>query len=239
MVALLLILFALTPQELVQRVETLLRSQTSVGEYQMEISRPHFHRTLRFRFWDDRTDDRSLVLVLEPPRDRGTVFLKLHTDLWMYLPRVRRTVRIPPSMMMNAWMGSDFTNDDVARSSSLSRDYVPRILEQRGDTVLLELVPRPEAPVVWDRILLKVQLPDLPLEERNFNARGEEVRRITFREVKTLHGRRLPTVMEAVPLNRPGHRTVLRLLEVQFDVPMKDAWFQVSRLEDISARGGP
>ncbi len=239
MMPLLLLLLALSPQELVQRVENLLRSSTSVGEYQMEILRPRFHRTLRFRFWDDRAGDRSLVLILEPPKDRGTVFLKIQTDLWMYLPRVRRTVRIPPSMMMNAWMGSDFTNDDVARSSSLSRDYLPQLLDQRGDTVWLELTPKPEAPVVWDRIVLKMLLPNLPLEEHYYNARGEEVRVITFSEVKTLHGRRLPTVLEAVPLNRPGHRTVLRLLDVQFDVPMKDSWFQVTRLEEISTRGGP
>ena len=236
---LLAVTLALDPHLLVQRVENLLRSQTSVGEYEMEIHRPRFQRTLRFRFWDDRREDRSLVVVLAPPRDRGTVFLKIKTDLWMYLPRVRRTVRIPPSMMMNSWMGSDFTNDDVARSSSISQDYEPRILEQRGDTVVLELRPKPDAPVVWDRIVLEMLLPNLPLVEHFYNARGEEVRVITFREVKTLHGRRLPTVMEAVPLNRPGHKTVLRLVDVRFDVPMRASWFQVTRLEEISARGGP
>lgn len=236
---LLAVTLALDPHLLVQRVENLLRSQTSVGEYEMEIHRPRFQRTLRFRFWDDRREDRSLVVVLAPPKDRGTVFLKIKTDLWMYLPRVRRTVRIPPSMMMNSWMGSDFTNDDVARSSSISQDYEPRILEQKGDTVTLELRPKPDAPVVWDRIVLEMLLPNLPLVEHFYNARGEEVRVITFREVKTLHGRRLPTVMEAVPLNRPGHKTVLRLVDVRFDVPMQASWFQVSRLEEISTRGGP
>ncbi len=235
----LLLALALDPHQLVQQVEDLLRSQTSVGEYRMEVVRPRFRRTFRFRFWDDRPGDRSLILILEPPKDRGTVFLKIQTDLWMYVPRVRRTVRIPPSMMMNSWMGSDFTNDDVARSSSISRDYEPAIQSQQGDTVTLVLTPRPEAPVVWHRIVLRMVLPNLPLEEHFYNARNEEVRVVYFRQVRRLHGRRLPTVMEAVPLNRPGHKTVLTLLDVRFDVPMKDQWFQVTRLEEISARGGP
>lgn len=231
---LLLSLLALDAQELVARVENLLRSQTSVGVYEMQVIRPGFRRTFRLRFWDDRVHDRSLILILDPPRDRGTVFLKRGTDLWMYLPRVRRIIRIPPSMMMNSWMGSDFTNDDVARSSSISRDYIPKILEQKGDTVVLELRPRPEAPVVWNRILLTLQLPDLPLKEEFFGKEGEAVRALFFREPKRLSGRRLPTVMEAIPLGKPGHKTVLRLADVTFDVPIPDHLFDANRLEQIS-----
>lgn len=223
-------------KQIMENVEGLLRGRTSAGVYEMEVVRPDFGRTVRFKFWDDRTSDRSLILILSPRKDRGTAFLKVGTDLWMYIPKVRRTVRIPPSMMLNSWMGSDFTHDDVSRESSISRDYVPRLLKQREDTVLVELRPKPEAGVVWDRVEFTVLLPNIPLKAIYFDEEGHPVRAVSFSQVRRMGGRRIPTVMEAVPLDRPGHRSILRLKEVKFDVPLDPKLFTLEQLERITRR---
>ncbi len=230
---------ALTPETIIQKAEDLLRGQTSQGTYEMVLIRPTYQRTVRFRFWEKRGNpDRSLIIIDAPPKDKGTVFLKEGINLYMYLPRVRRTLRLPPSMMLNPWMGSDFTNDDLVRASSLQEDYIAELVTDStyGDTTLytLRLTPKPDAPVVWSGILYQVKVPGyLPVAALYLDEQGDTVRQILFREVRTMHGRTLPTVMEVVPLNKEGHRTILRLLDVQFDVSIPDRMFSLQAIETL------
>jgi outer membrane lipoprotein-sorting protein len=234
----------LTAAEIVHRAEDALRGQSAELKLRMTITTPRWTRELVIRSWDDRAHDRSFIRVLEPAKDKGTGFLRDRDAFWTWLPRVERAMRVPPSMMLQSWMGSDFTNDDLARESSLERDYEPRLLgEQNVDGVTalgLELIPKPEAPVVFAKLELWIQKSSYaPLryvyydepEPGHFVA----LREMRFSDVKQVQGRPLPHTWEMTPLDKPGHKTRVVLEEVAFDLPLDDAIFTQQNLRKSEA----
>lgn len=230
---LLIILVSLSAEKIVKNVEDLLRGNTSKGTYTMILERPDFKREVRFKFWDKRDGDKSLIFVLYPKKDRGVSYLKIKNSLWMYIPKVKKTIKIPPSMMLNSWMGSDFTNDDITRESSISEDYDAKIIEQKKDTVTLELRPKQGRAVVWDKIVFKVLLPNMPLSSVYYNEKNEPVRKVIFSDVKKFGKRRIPSKMSAIPLNKKGNKTILILEDVKFDIPLPDRIFTLENLENL------
>ncbi len=229
---------------LVRRAENVLRGDTAEMRAAMTIVRPRWTRTVRFRSWDDRAHDRSLIRILEPARDRGSGFLKIEQTLWTYLPAVERTTRLPPSMLLQPWMGSDFTNDDLVRESSLIDDYTPRLLPEReidGVPALgVELLPKPEAPVVWAKIEMWLEKERLaPLrgsyydepEKGNFQA----VRTLRYSDVRMVQGRPLPHTWEIESQDKPGQMTRVVLEEIAFDRAMPDEIFTQKNLERAEA----
>jgi outer membrane lipoprotein-sorting protein len=225
--------------EIVRRAEDALRGNTAEMKLRMTITTPRWTRELVIRSWDDRPHDRSFVRVLEPPKDKGTAFLRDHDAFWTWLPRVERAMRIPPSMMLQPWMGSDFTNDDLARESSLQDDYVATLVgEADVDGVpayRLELRPKPEAPVVFAKLELAIEkqryAPLLYLyydepEPGHF----EELRKLRFSDVRDVQGRPLPHMWEMTPLDKPGHSTRVVLEEAALDQKLDDEIFTQANL---------
>ncbi len=233
MIFFLIILISLSADEIIKNVEELLRGNTSQGTYTMILERPDFEREVKFKFWDKRKGDKSLIFILSPKKDRGISYLKIENSLWMYIPRVKKTIKIPPSMMLNSWMGSDFTNDDITRESSISEDYTAEIVEQKKDTVTLELKPKKGKAVVWDKIIFKVLLPNLPLEGIYYNEKGEPVKKVIFSDVKKFGNRKLPSKLSAISLNKKGNKTILILDDVRFDVLLLDKIFTLENLENL------
>ncbi len=230
--------------ELVRRAEDALRGKTAEMKMRMTITTPRWTRELVIRSWDDQAGDRSFSRVLDPPKDRGTGFLRDRDAFWTWLPRVERAVRIPPSMMLQPWMGSDFTNDDLARESSLAKDYEPRALgEESIDGVAalgVELIPKPEAPVVWARMELWIEKERLaPLRFVYFDepepGRFEAVRELRFSDVRMVDGRPLPHDWLMVPNDKPGQSTRVQLEEAAFDRPLDDAIFTQKNLRQSEA----
>ena len=231
-------------QELVRRAEDALRGKTSEMKLRMTITTPRWTRELVIRSYDDQQGDRSFSRVLEPPKDKGTGFLRDHDAFWTWLPKVERAMRIPPSMMLQPWMGSDFTNDDLARESSLQKDYEPKALGEKtidGVAALgIELVPKPEAPVVWARMELWIEKERLaPLRFVYFDepepGRFEAIRELRFSDVRTVSGRPLPHLWLMVPNDKPGHTTRVVLEEAAFDVKLDDAIFTQKNLRQSEA----
>ena len=215
--------------DLIRKVQEILRSDTNVGVYHMKVIRPDWRREMRMKSWDDRPGKRFFIHVLAPKKEKDTTFLKVRGNLWMYLPKLERDIKIPPSMMLNSWMGSDFTNDDLVKTSSVVEDYTHRLLalESDGDeeVAVIESLPKPEAPVVWGKLVHRVRLDGMPLEEVFFNERGKEVRRLSFESVAEMGGRRIPTRWIITPLGKPDHRTVMEIEEIVFDVTIPEATF--------------
>jgi len=236
MITLILSLISLTADEIVKNVEDLLRSNNSHGIYEMQVIRPDFQRKIVFEFWDERKEDKSLVLIIEPKKDKGTVFLKSGTNLYMYIPRVRKQIRIPPSMMQNSWMGSDFTNDDIVKEYSISKDYTPEIISQKGDTVTLKLIPKPDREILWSYVKFKVLLPKYPLEAIYYDEDESPVRKVSFKDYKNIRGRKLPSVWELEVLYKKGNKTILILKDIQFDVPFPSGLFSLQNLDKISKK---
>jgi outer membrane lipoprotein-sorting protein len=197
-------------------------------------------RAVRFRSWDDRPGKRSFIRMLSPAKDAGTGFLLLHPNLWMYVPRVERTMRIPPSMMLQSWMGSDFTNDDLVRSSSVLDDYDQRLLGVDSSlesapglrAYVLEYIPHEDAPVVWGRILQWVEVEHAsPLRSDFFDEAGDLIRTLRFSDLREVAGRRFPHLWEVIPVEKPGHRTVVEVSEIRFDEPFDESIFTTRNLK--------
>ena len=231
-------LLSLTADEIIRGAEDLMRGVTSVGAYRMEVIRPDYQTVYEMKFWDDRDKDQSLIVITKSStgKDDGTVFLKSRGNLWMYLPKAGKKLRMSPSMMMDPWMGSDLTNDDLVRESSISEDYRSRIISEKevsgGTRYTLELLPREDAPVVWGKIILVVDMPGyIPVWADYYDEDGKKVRTINYSEVKTLGGRKMPTVMEVIPGDKKGHKTTLTILEVKFGVSISEDRFDVGQME--------
>ncbi|MEW5915873.1 MAG: outer membrane lipoprotein-sorting protein, partial [Gemmatimonadota bacterium] len=116
-----------TGHEIVERVEALLWGKTLVADIDMQVTTPRWQRTVSLRTWIERPR-RSFIRILAPAKEAGIGSLRIGAEMWNYLPAIERTIKIPPSMMLQPWMGSDFTNDDLVKESSLVNDYEHRVL---------------------------------------------------------------------------------------------------------------
>ena len=217
---------------LLARLDDLYRSKSSVARMEIAVVTPRTTRTMRLKAWT-RGEEEVLVVVEAPPRDAGTATLRVGDNLWNWLPRIARTIRVPPAMMMGSWMGTDFTNDDLVKESSLRKDFAARVDRRSDDPPgwWISLEVKPGVVGRWARIELLVSDEELPLEERHFDRKGRLARTLRFDEVKVMGGRRLPVHLSLQPADQPGNRTEMRYLEVQFDVKVPDDTFSLSRLE--------
>jgi hypothetical protein len=225
---------AQTPRDIVDRVDRLLRGESSEGRLAMQITTRQWTRSLDLRIWSLGTDY-ALVRVLAPQREAGTATLKAATDVWNFLPRVDRTIKIPPSLMMGSWMGSHFTNDDLVKESRLALDYDITVSfdgERDGVAVWeLTLVPRPDAAVVWGRVVMQVRKQDLmPLWTRYYDDAGHLARTMTFGDVQRMGGRMIPARLTVTPADKPDESTVIVYRDLRFDVGLTPAFFSLQAL---------
>ena len=219
-------------EAVLDHLDDLYRSDSSVSRMEIRVEGRRGTRTLRMKAWT-RGEEEVLVVIEEPPREAGTATLRVGDNLWNYLPRIARTIRVPPAMMLGSWMGTDFTNDDLVKESSLRKDFVSRV-ERRSDDPKgwwLTLDVKPDVVGRWAKIEILISDDWLPIEERHFDRKGRLARTLRFDEVKTLGGRRLPVRMVLTPTDVEGQSTELRYLEIEFDVPIADDTFSLSRLE--------
>ncbi len=228
-------LSAISGMEILRRAEQQLKGKTSTGVLEMQIIKPDFTRTLKLRSWWVG-NQKALIEILSPQREAGNKTLKIGKNLWMYLRNTETTIRIPPSMMLQSWNGSDFTYDDLVRESNLPRDYRVQLLGT--DTVdgirtwKLLLTPKPEAPVVWGKILYWVRQKDyLPAKVEYYDEHGRKIRTFIFRNIRTVGNRRIPAEWIVINNRKPGNRTLIRILEMQFDIPIPDRIFSLEELE--------
>ncbi len=217
---------------LLKQLDDLYRSSSSIARIDIKVTSPRTTRTIRVKAWT-RGEEEALIAIEAPPREAGTATLRVGDNLWNYLPRIARTIRVPPSAMLGSWMGTDFTNDDLVKESSLRHDFDARV-DRRSPAPAgwwLTLTVRPGIVGRWARIDILVGDDGLPIEERHFDRKGRLARTLRFDEVRLLGGRRLPVHLVLVPEGGEGQRTEMRYLEAQFDIAIPDDTFSLSRLE--------
>jgi outer membrane lipoprotein-sorting protein len=214
------------------RLDDLYRSKSSIARIEIQVTGSRSTRSLRLKAWS-RGDTEALIVIEAPPREAGAATLRVGPNLWNYLPRIARTIRVPPSMMLGSWMGTDFTNDDLVKESSLHKDFNSRIDRRSASPPgwWMALEVKPDVVGRWARIDILVSDDNLPVEERHFDRRGRLARTIAFDDVRTLGGRRLPAHLTLTPTDVEGQRTEMRYLDLQFDLPIPDDTFSLSRLE--------
>jgi outer membrane lipoprotein-sorting protein len=219
--------------EISRRLDELFRSGSSRAIVSMQVTTPHYSRSLKMEIYSRGMDD-TLVRILKPAKERGVATLKRGSEMWNYLPKIKKTIRIPPSMMSASWMGSDFTNDDLVRESSWETDYdVTLLAGQPAGQAALAYVPKPEAPVPWQKVVGYFDAETLiPTAIEYFDEKGRKARTMTFDEVGVLGGRTLPKRIVLTPLlgDKRGHSTVMVYEEAEFDIPLKEGLFSLTTL---------
>ncbi len=222
-------------QQLVHRTEQLLQGSSTVATVAMHIVTPSYTRDLKLKMWS-KGDDYALIRVLEGgPREKGMMTLKREKQLWNYLPKAGRVMKLPSGMLGDSWMGSDFTNDDLVKGSSLTKDFsstVAGTVDVAGHKAWkLVLVPKESAAVVWGKVEYLVDRAScLPLSEQFYDEDGKLARKMTLSGFKDVGWRKFPTKMTVSP-GEPGHETTLTYEDVAFDVDIPDSTFSVHRLE--------
>jgi outer membrane lipoprotein-sorting protein len=223
--------------EIVRRAENKLRGNSQYAEITMTIIKPDWSREMSMKSWMLGTDY-ALVLITAPAREEGQVTLKRENEIWSWIPSIGRKIKIPPSMMTQSWMGSDFTNDDLVKESSIVTDYTQSLA---GDSTIagrecyrIELIPRPEAPVVWDKILLFITREgDLELQADYYDEEGSLVRRMVGSKIKEMGGRTIPTYWEIFPMDKPGEETALEYTSLKFEIDIKESFFSIQNMKRV------
>ncbi len=228
----------LTPHEIVDRANKSLRGDSSHANLTMTVVTPKWERQLTVEAWN-KGRKMAFIVIHKPAKEKGTTTLRRGGEMWMWMPRVERLLKVPPTMMHSSWQGSDFTYEDIVKADSIVKDYDHRLLKKTPgspyDTYEFEALPKPDAPVVWGKILFTAGVyPDgwvVGLKEMDFNERGELIRTITLSEIKTLGGKRVPSRLVCEPTRKKGRRTILEYHELEFDFPLEDSFFSLSRVQ--------
>ena len=228
---------AQTAKEIIKKVDDKMRGNSNRSTMKMTIVRPEWKREITMKAWALGTEY-SLILVTSPARDKGQVFLKRNNEMWNWQPTIDRVIKLPPSMMLQSWMGSDFTNDDLVKESSIVEDYHHTL---KADSAIvgkpvyrIELIPQPDAPVVWGKIVAFVDKKEYnQLLALYYDEEGILVNTLVLSEIKSMDGRMLPTRLEMIPAENPGQKTVIQYLELEFDVGLNEGFFSMQNMKRV------
>lgn len=237
-----LILFSLNTiaqdvEEIVKKADEKMRGNSSQGEFTMIIERPSWTREISMKNWT-LGNDYSLVYITAPAKEKGQVFLKRHKEMWNWVPNIERMIKIPPSMMMQSWMGSDFTNDDLVRESSLTKDYQKKLAgeEKTGNYTCykIELIPNEDAPVVWGKIIMWISKNEYHwLKAEYFDEDGILVNTEIMSDVKVMDNREMPTRLEMIPADKPNQKTIMIFEKMDFDIKIDESFFSQQNMKKV------
>ncbi len=226
----------ITAAEIIERSQEHVRGATHQATIKMSIIRPKYTREMVMKSWS-LGDDFALIAVESPAREKGTAFLKREQEIYNWVPNIARVVKLPPSMMMQSWMGSDFTNDDLVKAASILEDYTHTIIgeEQIGDydCYKVELLPKPDAPVVWGKIYSWFSKEEfIELRAEFYDEDDFLVNEMTFSNIKEMDGRKVPTLVEVIPVEDDGNKTRIEYLEIFFDRPIESSFFSQQKMKN-------
>lgn len=222
-----------TIEELLKATDDVSRGESSIATIEMHVKTARYERTMVMKAWS-RGTEMTLIRILEPAKDAGIATLKVKENMWNYLPNVDRTMKVPAGMMGGNWMGSHFSNDDLVKENRLSEDFIAEVLKRPGDDAegvwVIALTPRPETPVVWGRIEVKIRADRMPVEIRYLDEDKELVRTMTFSDYRDFDGRKAPAVMTLIPSDKPEEFTRITYRELDFDADVPESLFTLQSL---------
>ena len=215
-------------ERIVRTIDTLYRGKSSRALVEMQIVNPSSDRKLLLSV-STQGEDRTFIRIKEPAKDKGIGTLRLSNEIWNYLPRADETVRIPPSMLMNSWMGSDFTNDDLLKEYTFFRDHACARAPAAGTpetTLSIRCTPKPGVLVLWDYVLVvSDKASGLPLRQEFYDRDNKLMRSLVYSEVAPLGGRKLPTVLKMAPAGQTGQYTQITYKELKYDLQLPEELF--------------
>lgn len=222
--------------QLMHAMDDLYQGQSSISTMTMLIETEHFSRSLTIQSWSKGTDH-ALMKILAPIKEKGTTTLKAGNEIWNYLPKINRVIKVPSSMMGAGWMGSHFTNDDLLKENRYSDDYDCHVSERLASNTVVACTPHEEAALVWGRVdIIFATDTLLPQGIVYYDEDMQATRNITFSQVATMGGRTLPTQMEVTVAEKPGERTLITYDSIEFDVDIDDSMFTIMALKRESRK---
>ncbi len=227
----------LTAKQIVQKAYNQAEGKSSKGTMTMQIIRPTWKRSVSFKMWS-KGRDFSLTYVSAPAKEKGQTFLKRGNEMWSWNPKISRMIKMPPSMLSQAWMGSDYTNDDILKESSIVVDYTHKIVStvklQGLVCYKIELTPKPDAAVVWGKIIKYISKEKfLQLKSVYYDEDNELVKTESASEIKLMGGRMLPTRIEIIPADKPKNKTIVTFNNMQYDVKIEESFFSQQNMKRV------
>ena len=231
------LLFGQNAAQIVRKANDLQMGKTSIGLSKMTIIRPTWSREVTMKIWS-KGIDYYMILITAPAREKGQVFLKRKNEMWNWMPSIGRMIKIPPSMMMQSWMGSDFTNNDLLKESSIVVDYTHKIIGSEKidgyDCYKIELRPKPNAAVVWSKIIMWISKKGFyELQIEYFDETGTLINKQLGSEIKKMGDRTLPTKLTMIPMDKKGDKTILKLIDVVFNKPISNRFFSQQNMKRL------
>jgi outer membrane lipoprotein-sorting protein len=229
----------LSATDIVKKADDKTRGLSSQGEMTMTMVRTGWQRSLTMKYWSKGTTH-AIIYISAPAKDKGQVFLKIRNEMWNWQPKIQRMIKIPGSMMMQSWMGSDFTNDDLVKQSSIVSDYSHKLLGSenvRGmDCYKIEMIPKETATVVWGKVVLWITKTGFYMwkteyyDEDNILVNTENAYNI-----KKMGDREIPTRMEIIPeeKEKQGQKTILEITQMVFNVKIDDSFFTQQNMKQV------
>jgi len=207
---------------IVKKAHEITLGKTSKTTMTMQIIRPEWNRTVSMQSWSMGADY-YLIYIMTPAKDKGQVFLKREKNMWNWIPSIGRMIKIPPSMMMSSWMGSDFNNDELMKESSLVKDYTHQVLgEEEIEGMIchqIELTPLPSAPVVWGKVVLWISKDkSFTLKAEYYDEDNQLINLQNSSKIKNFGDRELPSYMEMIPVKKEGHKTIMIIEAAEYNV---------------------
>lgn len=222
--------------EIIRKTDEKSRGEYARQEMKMTIIRPDWTRSVSLKMWSKGTEY-SLILITAPAKEKGQVFLKRNTEMWNWVPSIERMIKIPPSMMMQSWMGSDFTNDDLVKESSIVTDYNKKMLghESIGDVDCwkIELDPKPDAAVVWGKVITWIGHDYNQRKVEYYDEDGTLVNTMNLSDIRKMDDRVIPTHMEMVPADEENKKTVIEILSAVYNKPIPESFFSIQNMKTV------
>ncbi len=227
----------LSAKEIVQKADDKNRGLTSQGTMTMTVVRPDWSRTITMKSWS-KGKDYSLVLITAPAKDKGQVFLKIKTEMWNWVPSIDKTIKIPPSMMLQSWMGSDFTNDDLVKQSSIVVDYSHKLLGKEKvremECYKIEMIPLPDAAVVWGRVIMWITVTGFDQWMTEYYDEDNKLVNVgNSYDIRHMGDRDIPTRIELEPRNKKGQKTIMQIDNIKFNISVDEAFFSLQNMKKI------
>ncbi|WHF52495.1 outer membrane lipoprotein-sorting protein [Chryseobacterium gotjawalense] len=231
------LIFPQNATEIVRKADAQMRGETMQAEIIIRTVRPTWKREMECKTWM-KGSSLAMILIQSPVRDKGIAFLKRKKEVWNWMPALERTIKLPPSMMSQNWMGTDFTNDDLVKESSVVSDYnhtvVGDTIIQKRDCYVIRMVPKPEAAVVWGKVILCIDKKDfLELHSRFYDEDGELINIMNSDEIKQMGGRVIPTRFEMIPTGKKGQKTVMIYKNISYNKPISDDFFRLDNMKTL------
>jgi outer membrane lipoprotein-sorting protein len=221
-------------ERLLNLTDDMARGESSTATIVMQVKTARYERSVKMNAWTKGTE-KSLIRIVEPAKEAGTSTLKVGDNIWNYLPKVDKTIKVPSSMMSGSWMGSHFTNDDLVKENRLSEEFTATLTARAATApdglTVIELVPKPDAPVVWGKVIVRLTKDEVPKDIRYYDEKGTLVRTMEFSDVRTFDGRRIPAVATVVPADKPGEYTKVIYEQLDFDASIGDETFTLQALK--------